>query len=65
VSFPGESEKGRLIMKKRFIEEQVVGIVSEANAGATAIEVCRGHGISEETVYCWKGPIIGSNTISN
>jgi putative transposase len=52
VSFPGESEKGRLIMKKRFIEEQVVGIVSEANAGATAIEVCRGHGISEETVYC-------------
>jgi putative transposase len=54
VSFPGESEKGGLIMKKRFTEEQIVGIVSEANAGARAIEVCRRHGIREETVYCWK-----------
>jgi putative transposase len=59
VSFPGESEKGGLIMKKRFTEEQIVGIVSKANAGATAIEVCRRHGISEETVYCWKGRVIG------
>jgi putative transposase len=47
-------------MKKRFTEEQIVGIVSEANAGARAIEVCRRHGIREETVYCWKAAIIGS-----
>ena len=59
MSFPVESEKGGLIRKKRFTEEQIVGIVSEANAEATAIEVCRRHGISEETVYCWKGGIIG------
>jgi putative transposase len=54
VSFPVESKKGGLVMKKRFTEEQIVGILSEANAGATAIEVCCRHGISEGTFYHWK-----------
>lgn len=41
-------------MKKSFTEEQIVGILSEANAGTTAIEVYRRHGISEGTSYRWK-----------
>jgi hypothetical protein len=33
---------GGLAMKrKRFTEEQIIGILSEAAAGAAAVEVCR------------------------
>lgn len=41
-------------MKKRFSEEQIIAILKEAEAGATGKEVCRRHGISENTFYRWK-----------
>lgn len=40
--------------RKRFTEEQIVGVLREHEAGATAREVCRRHGISEQTLYRWK-----------
>jgi len=40
--------------KKRFTEEQIVGILREAEQGKTVGEVCRGRGISENTYYRWK-----------
>ena len=39
--------------KKRFTEEQIVGILHEA-AGSTTREVCRKHGITETTFYRWR-----------
>jgi putative transposase len=42
-------------MKKRFTEEQIVGILREAQTGAkTVSEICRGHGVSEPTFYTWR-----------
>ena len=42
-------------MKKRFSEEQIVGILREAAAGGKTIgEVCRKHAISEPTFYIWR-----------
>lgn len=42
-------------MKKRFTEEQIVTILRQAEStSATAVEVCRQHGISEQTFYRWK-----------
>jgi putative transposase len=38
----------------RFTEEQIVGILKEQEAGAPAAELCRRHGISEQTFYTWK-----------
>ncbi|KCV09618.1 transposase domain protein, partial [Bordetella holmesii 04P3421] len=35
-------------MKKRFTEEQIIGVLKEADAGAKPAELCRKHGISEE-----------------
>lgn len=42
-------------MKKRFSEEQIITILREAERGAsTVIEVCRRHGIAEQSFYRWK-----------
>jgi putative transposase len=41
-------------MKKRFTEEQIVRILQEAEAGMSTRDVCRKHGIAEQTFYRWK-----------
>ena len=38
----------------RFSEEQIVGILKEADAGVQVKELCRSHGISDATFYKWK-----------
>lgn len=40
--------------RKRFAEEQIIGVLKEAEAGAKTVELCRRHGISEQTFYRWK-----------
>jgi putative transposase len=42
-------------MKKRFSEEQIVGILREGSADGSVVgEVCRKHGISQPTFYAWR-----------
>lgn len=40
--------------QSRFTEEQIVGILKESEAGMVTAELCRKHGISEQTFYRWK-----------
>jgi len=35
----------------RFGEKQIVGVLKQTEAGVTGREVCRRHGISEQTLY--------------
>lgn len=39
---------------KRFTEEQIIGILKEADAGAVVQRLCRKHGMSSATFYAWK-----------
>ena len=38
----------------RFSEEQIVGVLKEAEAGVPMKDLCRRIGISEATFYHWK-----------
>ena len=40
--------------KSRFNEEQIIGVLKEAEAGIKPAELCRKHGLSEQTFYRWK-----------
>jgi putative transposase len=40
--------------RKRFSEEQIIGILREADAGAVVLDLCRKHGMSSATFYAWK-----------
>ncbi|PWK32329.1 putative transposase [Cupriavidus plantarum] len=51
-------------MKKRFTEEQIIGVLKEAEAGLKPAELCRKHGVSEATFYNWKAKF-GGMTVSN
>lgn len=40
--------------KTRFTEEQMVAILREQDTGSTVEEICRKHGIVNQTFYHWK-----------
>ncbi|MFD1768070.1 IS3 family transposase [Sphingorhabdus buctiana] len=40
--------------RTRFSEEQIIGVLKEAEAGAKTADLARRHGVSEATIYNWK-----------
>ena len=45
--------------RSRFSEEQIIGILKEYQAGLSAKELCRKHGVSEPTFYKWRSKFGG------
>lgn len=48
--------------KSRFSEDQIVGILGEVAAGGSVRQVCRAHGVSENSYYVWKRKYGGLQT---
>jgi putative transposase len=47
-------------MKARFTEAQIIGILREAERHEKTIgELCRSHGVSEQTFYRWRNKFAG------
>ena len=46
-------------MKRRFTEERIIGILKEHEAGISAKELCRKHGMSDASFYKWKAKFGG------
>ena len=40
--------------RKRFSEEQIIGILRESEAGAKKQDLCRKHGITQQPFYRWR-----------
>jgi putative transposase len=49
--------------KTRFTEEQIVKILQQQESGIKVGEICREHGISDQTFYNWKAKY-GGMTVS-
>ena len=45
--------------RKRFSEEQIIGILKEHEAGVSVAELCRKHGVSDASIYKWKAKFGG------
>lgn len=48
---------------KRYTEEQIIGVLKEAEAGMPAADLCRKYGIHQATLYNWKAKY-GGLTVS-
>jgi putative transposase len=45
--------------RKRHTEEQIIGVLKDAQAGITVQDLCRKHGISDATFYKWRAKYAG------
>ena len=45
--------------KKGHSEEEILRVLREAESGDTVVEVCRKHGISQQSFYVWKKKYAG------
>jgi len=44
---------------KRFTEEQIIKVLKQAEGGVSTKEICRLHGITQQTFYRWKSKFGG------
>jgi putative transposase len=57
--FSGAREESLEMGKRGHSEEEILRVLREAESGDTVVEVCRKHGISQQTFYLWKKKYAG------
>jgi putative transposase len=48
------TDGGFVVKKMRFSVEQITGILKQAELGTPIADLCRQHGVSEQSFYRWK-----------
>jgi putative transposase len=51
-------KEDQTMKRKRFTEEQIIGVLREHDLGAKSADLCK-HGVSEATFYNWKSKFGG------
>jgi putative transposase len=46
-------------MKKRFTDQQIIGLLKDAEAGMPMKELCGKHGFSAASFYTWRAKFCG------
>jgi len=60
LSWFSEGREESLEMAKRgHSEEEILRVLREAESGSTVVEICRKHGISQQSFYLWKKKYAG------
>jgi putative transposase len=54
-----EEQESRDMARKGHTEEEILRVLREAESGETVVEVCRKHGISQQSFYLWKKKYAG------
>ena len=49
--------------RSRFTQEQVIGVLKEHQAGASASDLCRKHGFSDATFQTWRSKYGGMDSV--
>jgi putative transposase len=52
-------EGSQEMAKRGHSEEAILRVLREAESGETVVEICRKHGISQQTFYLWKKKYAG------
>jgi len=58
---PGQKPEKEHQMKKRFTDDQIIGADKKLEAGASAKEISREMGVTQQTLYHWKKKFGGMN----
>ena len=59
MKFALAQDEDQSIKRKRFTEEQIIGILKEHEAGVSVADLCRKHGVSDASIYKWKAKFGG------
>ena len=49
-----QEDGGFVVKRKRFSVEQITGILKQAEMGTPVQQLCRQHGVSEQSFYRWR-----------
>ena len=54
MKFVLAQDEDQNMKRRRFTEEQIIGILKEHEAGVSVADLCRKHGVSDASIYKWK-----------
>jgi len=47
------------MVRKKYTEEQIIRVLKEGETGASVVDLCRKHGMSDASYYNWKAKYAG------